>query len=726
MVGRQAREDTDRAEGFEMHVPVRRVLLLLVGAAFLFPGSLAAQSSPRTITTQDLTQTKSGGSDWITSGGALNNQRYSTLDQVNTTNVSQLKGVWMTRLGSGKGSKYRFEADPLVVDGIMYIPTGNDDVFALDAKTGKQLWAWYSDIPQVNDLICCGWDNRGVAVGDGRVYTGLLDGGFVALDQKTGQLLWRTQLEDYHDGYSLTGAYRYYDGLVFTGISGAEKGIRGRVTALDARDGHEVWRFYTIPAPGELGGDTWPSPNDSDPEKVAAYTHGGASVWQAPTIDPDLGLLYFTTGNAGPDYYGALRPGDNLFSASFVALDYKTGAYKWHYQQVHHDIWDFDAPSPTVLFDQTYNGVTRKGIYESSKTGWVYFLDRATGQPLIGIDEKPVPQEARNATAATQPYPVGDSFMDQCPEPLPNVPLMGCIFTPFWDLPVLLRPTGSGGTEWSPTTYSPQTGYVYTMAQQTDSTLAMRYLPYQYGKTYSLGASVPALGASIKSTFTAMDSRTNKIAWQQVNDGEQSYGALSTAGGLVFKGQVDGNLVALDAASGNQLWRFQTGLGISAPPMTWSDGKDQYVTVAVGGNRGGATTLDGDQVWTFSLNGLVDQMTAPPPIQTKVDITGAPVKIGDRMAPPQTVFYGDKFFDGTLYAEDYTFTPQLVQVPVGTTMTWINNGSVAHTATAMDGTWDTGDIPGGGGQAAVTFSNTGTFYYYCTPHPWMSGKIIVQ
>jgi quinohemoprotein ethanol dehydrogenase len=709
-----------------MQIPVRRLVVILVGSIFLFPGMLAAQTSPRTVTTQDLMQTKNGGNDWITTGGALNNQRYSTLDQINTSNVAQLKGAWMTRLGSGRGSKYRFEADPVVVDGIMYIPTGNDDVFALDTKTGKQLWEWNSDIPQVNDLICCGWDNRGVAVGDGRVYTGLLDGGFVALDQKTGQLLWRTQLEDYHDGYSLTGAYRYFDGLVFTGISGAEKGIRGRVTALDAKDGHEVWRFYTVPGPGDMGGDTWPSASDPDPEKAVAYTHGGASVWQAPTIDPDLGLLYFTTGNAGPDYDGAMRPGDNLFSASFVALDYKTGQYRWHFQEVHHDLWDFDAPSPTVLFDQTYNGVPRKGIYESGKTGWVYFLDRTNGQPLIGIDEKPVPQESRNATAATQPYPVGDSIMDQCPEPLPNVPLMGCIFTPFWDQPVLLRPTGGGGTEWSPTTYDPQTGYVYTTAQQTDSTLAMRYLPYQYGKTYSLGASVPALGASIKNTFTAMDSRTNKIVWQQVNDGEQTYGALSTAGGLVFKGQADGNLVALDAKTGAELWRFQTGLGISAPPMTWSDGKDQYVTVAVGGNRGGATTLDGDQVWTFSLNGLVDQVEAPPPVQSKVDITGAPVKIGDRMAAPQTVFYGDKFFDGTMYAEDYTFTPTLVQVPVGTTVTWINNGSVAHTATSMDGTWDTGDIPGGGGQASVTFSSAGSYYFYCTPHPWMSGKIIVQ
>jgi quinohemoprotein ethanol dehydrogenase len=709
-----------------MRVSIRSLLFVVVAGLMLFPASLSAQSGPRTITTQELTSTKTGGNDWITYGGALNNQRYSSLNQVNTSNVSQLKGVWMSRLGSGRGSKYRFEADPVVVDGVMYIPTGNDDIFALDAKTGKKIWEWDSDIPQVNDLICCGWDNRGVAVGDGRVYTGLLDGSFVALDQTSGKLLWRTQLEDYHDGYSLTGAYRYYDGLVFTGISGAEKGIRGRMTALDAKDGHEVWRFYTIPGPGDVGGDTWPSATDPDPEKASAFTHGGASIWQAPTIDPDLGMLYFTTGNAGPDYDGEMRPGDNLFSASFVALDYKTGQYKWHFQQVHHDIWDFDAPSPTVLFEQTYGGVQRKGIYQAGKTGWVYYLDRTNGQPLIGIDEKPVPQEPRNATAATQPYPVGDPFMDQCPEALPAFPLMGCIFTPFWDIPVLLRPTGSGGSEWSPSAYSPQTGYSYVFAGQTDSTLAMRYLPFEHGKTYSLGASVPALGASIKSTFTAIDSRTNKIAWQQVNDGEQSYGALATAGGLVFKGQVDGNLVAVDATSGAELWRFQTGLGISAPPMTWSDGKDQFVTVAVGGNRGGATTLDGDEVWTFSLNGLVDQVAAPPPIQTKVALTGAPVKLGDKMAPPQTVFYGDKLFDGTLYVEDYTFTPSIVQVPAGTSLTWINNGSVAHTATSGDGSWDTGDIPGGGGQTSVTFQTAGTYNFFCTPHPWMIGRIVVQ
>src|SRR5260370_6403883 len=275
-----------------MRLSVRPLALVVHAGALLLPASAGAQSAPfKSISAQDLAQTKNGSNDWITHGGALNNQRYSSLNQINTSNVSQMKGVWMTRLGSGRGSKYRFEADPLVVNGVMYIPTGNDDIFALDAKTGKKIWEWDSDIPQVNDLICCGWDNRGVAVADGKVFSGLLDGSFVALDQQTGKLLWRTQLEDYQDGDSMTRAYRYYDVLVFTGISGAENGIRGRMTALDAKDGHEVWRFYTIPAPGDIRGDTWPAPTHPHPENVAALTHDSANIWQAPTLHPALGTL---------------------------------------------------------------------------------------------------------------------------------------------------------------------------------------------------------------------------------------------------------------------------------------------------------------------------------------------------------------------------------------------------------------------------------------------------
>ena len=702
------------------HFVLNRLLVLLTVGVLVVPTMVSAQTAPVIRpTTQDLKSATSGGKDWLTYGGALNDQRYSTLNQINTANVQTLQGAWLTRLGSGNGSKYRFEADPIVIDGLMYIPTGNDDIFALDAKSGRKLWVYNSDIPQTNDLICCGWDNRGVAAGDGRVYSGQLDGSFVAIDQKTGKVAWRTQLEDYHDGYSITGGTRYYDGLVFTGMAGGENGIRGRVYALDAATGKEVWRFYTVPAPGEFGGDTWPANTD-------AYLHGGATVWQAVAIDPDLGMLYFSTGNAGPDADGSVRPGDNLFSASMVALDYRTGQYRWHFQQTHHDIWDYDSPSPVVLFDQVYNGQTRKGIYECSKTGWCYFLDRTSGQPLIGIDEKAVPQEPRQFTAATQPFPVGDALTNQCPDPLPQFPVSGCVFAPFWDVPVLMRPGfgGRGGTEWSPTAYSPQTGFVYANAGMTDGTLQAAPQPFVLGKRYSSNASPAALGAPIKSTFTALDSRTNKIAWQKIEDGDQGYGALATAGGLVFRGKIDGNLVAEDAQTGDTLWTFQTGWGISAPPVAFDIDGTQYVAVAAGGNRGGVTTLDGDAVWAFSLNGTVGQVPAPRAPDTKVALGGAPKKLGDTLANAGTI--GDDVrFDGTIDMQDYAFNPVRVQAPAGTTLTWRNSGAVIHTATAQNGSFNTGDVAAGQ-SVSIEFDTPGTYLYNCTPHPWMIGDITVQ
>jgi outer membrane protein assembly factor BamB len=259
----------------------------------------------------------------------------------------------------------------------------------------------------------------------------------------------------------------------------------------------------------------------------------------------------------------------------------------------------------------------------------------------------------------------------------------------------------------------------------SDGTLAVRQLPFIQGKTYTRSVSPTVLGAPINSTLTAIDSRTNKIAWQKTDNFGQSYGQLATAGGLVFRGKVDGTLEAYDASTGDVLWTFQTGLPISAPPMAWSDGTNQYITVAVGGNRGGAITLDGDEVWTFSLNGLVDQMEAPPAPQSTIDLTAVPVKLGDPIAVARTPVYGGVPFDGTTYAYEYNFTPQVVQVPVGTTLTWKNDGSVVHTATASDGSWDTGDISGGG-SASVTFDVAGTFNYNCTPHPWMLGRVIVQ
>jgi quinohemoprotein ethanol dehydrogenase len=694
-----------------------RIVVATMLGLMLLPASSFAQSAPAVRPSdQDLATARSAGKDWITFGGSTFNERFSTLDQINTGNVAQLKGAWMTRLGSGRGAKYKFEADPIVIDGVMYIPTGNDDIFALDGKTGKKVWEYNSDIPQVNDLICCGWDNRGVAAGEGMIFSGQLDGSFVALDQKTGKVVWRTQLEDYHDGYSITGATRYFNGMVFTGMSGGENGIRGRVYGLDAKTGAEMWRFYTIPGPTDTGGDTWPNDGFS-------YQHGGGTVWQAPAVDPDLGMLYFTTGNAGP-WNGDSRPGDNLFATSFVALDYKTGAYKWHFQEVHHDMWDFDAPSPTVLFDTTINGQPRKGIYQCGKTGWCYILDRTNGQPLVGIDEQPVPQEPRQNSSPTQPIPKGDAFVNQCAEPVEGFPVAGCIFTPFWDTPVLLRPTAGGGSEFSPTSYNPGTGYLYVSGLEQDLAFANKPVQYAPGKKF-VGVTITSpLGANITNTLTAIDVTTNKIAWQKHGKGEENKGSLSTAGGLLFTGQTDGNMKAYDAKTGDELWSFQVGWGVGAPPMSYQVGDTQYVAVAVGGNRGGVTTLDGDAVWAFALNGTLDEVAAAPPVATKVEITGRIVKAGDAIALPGNQ-YDNLTFDGTIPVDDFYFTPRRVQVGVGDTVTFKNNGALVHTATESKGVWDTGDIAPGESKA-VTFDSAGTYVYNCSPHPWMIGQIIVQ
>jgi len=702
---------------------------MLLCAILLLPSTAAAQGqapSFRSPTQQELSSTKAASTNWITYGGALNNERYSTLDQINTGNVGQLKGAWLTRLNSGRGTKYRFEPDPLVIDGVMYIPTGNDDIFALDAKTGRKLWEYDSDIPQVNDALCCGWDNRGLAAGGGKIFSGQLDGSMIALDQKTGQLAWRTQLEDYKEGYSITGATRYYDGLVFTGMSGGERGIRGRVYGIDAKTGAEAWRFYTVPGPGDIGSDTWPM-NDPDPIKATIYQRGGATVWQGPAIDPELGMLYFSTGNATP-WEGSLRPGDSLFSASVLALDYKTGQYKWHFQEVRHELWDYDGPSPVVLFDQMYNGQMRKGLYHANKTGWLYFLDRTNGQPLIGMDYRAVPQEPRQNTADTQPYPVGDAFVSQCPEPMPQFALSGCIFTPYWDVPVVIRPNADGGAGFNPTSYHPPTGYVFVSGKEQNGALAVNtYAPTEYepGKSSSRTTSAPVIGANITSTLTAMDSRTNKIVWQKHFPGSEDKGQVSTAGGLVFSGGNDGNLRAFDVKTGDEVWTFQTGWPIGAPPMTYEVDGTQYVTVASGSNRAGESRVtDGDAVWTFSLNGTVDQVAAAPPVPTKVELSGNPVALGGVVGTATTAG-GTWTFEGTAHVLDFRFDPIRISVPVGTTVTWENQGSTIHTVTEQNRVFDSGDLAAGATFSA-TFDSAGSYIYLCTPHPWMIGEVQVK
>ena len=282
--------------------------------------TLAAASGLAQTNSREPDLRKPAGKDWLTNGGDTNNSRYSTLARINASNVKGLKGAWVTHLGSGLGAKYSFEATPVVKDGVLYIATGNDDVFALDGKSGALIWEWRSKLEQNINTVCCGWDNRGVALGEGRVYLGMLNGAMVALDQKTGKEIWRAQLARWQDGYTITSAPLYYNGALYTGISGGDRGVRGFVAALDAKTGKENWRFWTAPAPGEFGSDTWPSPNDPDPVRANAWKVGGANVWQTPAIDPELGLLYFSTGQPGPTAVGtgANRPGKNLFSSSWI------------------------------------------------------------------------------------------------------------------------------------------------------------------------------------------------------------------------------------------------------------------------------------------------------------------------------------------------------------------------------------------------------------------------
>jgi len=547
--------------------------------------------------------TASPTDSWITNGGNVYNQRYSPLTRINRDNVAQLKPQWRTHLnGSGTESKYSGQAQPLVFDGVIYVPTGANDVFALDVDTGKILWTYQAHLDAGITVVCCGWMSRGVALGDGKVYAGQLDGKLVALDQRSGAVVWSVQAETNAGGFSITTAPLYYDGLVITGFAGGDRGSRGRVKAFDARTGNLAWTFYTIPGPGELGHDSWPADNDT-------WEYGGAAVWQTPAVDPSLGLVYFSTGNPGPDLNGSVRRGDNLFSVSMLAIDAKTGKYRWYFQQVHHDLWDYDSPNPVILFDAVYDGKARKGIVEVGKTGFVYILDRETGKPLVGIEERAVPQEPRQATSATQPYPIGELVVphevDIVPEGFELVN-NGRIFTPFWDKPVIVKPLGTGGANWPPSSYDPETNLFYVCANDGAAAYSTREggVEWEMPKpgTRYFGGEYTRSGAQRRGIFAAVDLKTNRLAWRQAW-GEMCYaGSIVTRGGLVFIGRTDGRLTALDKANGKLLWEFETDAGLHAPVTTFERNGKQYV-VALSAGSFFPGTKHGDSVWLFSLGG---------------------------------------------------------------------------------------------------------------------------
>jgi quinohemoprotein ethanol dehydrogenase len=583
-----------------------------VGSAKPMKGTVTAATIPDIPPFSPADLNAPAGKNWIAAGGDLRDWRYSTLTQINTANVANLRQAWVTNLGfkpvkSGEPQ----ETTPMVYEGVMYVATALGNVYALDAQTGAKLWE------RTN-----GWDygaksvllkiNRGIALGEGKVFIGQSDGNAVALDAKTGAEIWRVKFGRFQEGYGITSPPAYFDGKVMFGITGGDLGARGFAVAVDAKTGRELWRWYVIPGPGEVGSGTW---------GLGEWQKGGGAIWIYSSIDPGLRLLYLVTGNPVP--WNGRAPGDNLFTDSIVALNLDTGRLVWWYQTVHHDLWDWDTTNPPVLFDAVYNGVFRRGVAVASKTGWVYLLDRSNGKPLIGIREKKVPQlkgpgAAYANTAKTQPYPIGDAFVKQCsrqkdwkkkaPDGKPF--RFGCIFTPYAPTKqgsfLASRPGAGGGVDWPPSAFNPQLNFLYLCAAEGAGT-ALGAIPRKQqrwiaGNLAVVGVNFGA-GNILKPSgkIVAMNLLNNRIAWSVNWPVPCGSGMLSTAGNLVFVGRSSGHLYAYDATRGTQLWRGpKAPAAIAAPAMTYTAGGKQYVAVFAGGGLS-TTGKPGTRVHAYAL-----------------------------------------------------------------------------------------------------------------------------
>ncbi|HEY5323133.1 MAG TPA: PQQ-dependent dehydrogenase, methanol/ethanol family [Caldimonas sp.] len=501
--------------------------------------------------------------------------RYYPAAQINTTNVAKLRPAFQFQTEVLES----METAPIVVDGIMYITTSYNHVYALDAATGKEFWHYKHKMGAVT-TFCCGPNNRGVAIMGDRLYMGTLDAKLLALDAKTGKVLWSTQIADPEAGYSETMAPVAVNGKILIGTNGGEYGIRGFVKAFDANDGKLLWTFNTIPEKGHEG--VW-AVNDATgrnmhrdigAEKAALaknadfYKTLGGGVWMAPAVDKETNMVYFVVGNPSPDLYGAERPGDNLYTDSIVAVDLNTGAYKWHYQYVAHDVWDLDAVSPVILTEaKGKDGKMTKVAIHGGKTGHVYVHDRATGE-LIRFSETMIPQEN------------------------------------MWVLPTKegarMLPGANGGVEWSPMAVNPKLRLAYAANLHQPMTYHVEQAAYPGGKLWLGGAFKVIPSEKQWGRLAAVNLDTGKLAWKFDTEQPLIGGVLATAGDLVFNGEGNGLFRAFDARTGKKLWEYQAGAGVNAPAVSYMVGGKQYVAVAAGGN----TQLDfkrGNTVLVFSL-----------------------------------------------------------------------------------------------------------------------------
>ncbi|HXV08697.1 MAG TPA: PQQ-binding-like beta-propeller repeat protein [Burkholderiales bacterium] len=566
-----------------------KLLALALTASGVVGGAIAQEVSGGATTTfaqmaadvrvsQEMLAASEGDkSNWLQTNGGWSNARYAAGDQIHVKNVAKLRPVFIVQTEI----KESMETAPVVVNGVMYITTSYNHIYAVDAATGKQFWHYKHKMGPVT-TYCCGPNNRGVAIYRDMVYMGTLDAKLIGLDAKTGKLLWEKQIADPELGYSETMAPVAADGKILIGTNGGEYGVRGFVKAYDARNGELLWTFYTIPEKGHEG--VW-AVNDAtgrnmlrdiakEKETLAEkggdfYQTLGGGVWMTPAVDMRTKTVYFVAGNPSPDLYGDIRPGDNLYTNSIVAVDLNTGAYKAHFQYIAHDVWDLDAVSPPILTQAAgKDGKTMMDVViHGGKTGHIYVHDRKD-LSLIRFSDAMIPQE----NVWVLPTPEG----------------------------VRMLPGANGGVEWNPMAVNPKLRLAYAANLHQPMTYHVEPAEYPGGKLWLGGAFKVIPGERQWGRLAAVNIDTGKVVWNADTEQPLMGGVLATAGGLVFTGEGNGQFNAYDARNGKKLWTFQCGAGVNAPPVSYMVGGKQYIAVAAGGN----TQLDfkrGNNVIVFAL-----------------------------------------------------------------------------------------------------------------------------
>jgi alcohol dehydrogenase (cytochrome c) len=515
------------------------------------PGGDVAPPVVSNVNYERILDARSEPENWLTYYGAYDGQRYSPLDQINTENVKRIGPAWIFQAGTtgliAGASTYSFEAAPIVVDGVMFVAGWDGWVWALDAKTGVEIWRYKHAIP-FDVSLCCGNVNRGVAVAQGKVFFVTANAHVVAVDATNGKRAWDKTYGDVRAGESATVAPLVVKNMVIVGSSGGEFGVRGHLDAFDIESGEHVWRCYMVPKPGEPGSETWPSDGE-------AWARGGANCWLTGTFDPETNLLYVGTGNPAPDFDGEVREGDNLYTDSIVAVDVDSGQIRWHYQCTPHDVWDYDSIAECILFEQD----DRKLLGHFDKNGYFFVLDRTNGE-LVQItpfvDRITWGAITRDGQVTAKVYPDKEGE------------------------PVHFYPGPAGAKEWTHAAYSPRTGLFYVPVQDTGATATRRRREFKESIPY-WGAGVQVDIEDMAGSISAFDANGEE-KWRYRNELPMCASTLATGGDLVFAGKPSGEFVALDARTGEQLWQFQCGSGHHSSPTTYMVDGRQYIAVPVG------------------------------------------------------------------------------------------------------------------------------------------------